>query len=355
MPEGNWQFYLNGADTWEAMLNDCTAAKKTIELEHFIFTPDSVGLKFFDLFIKKAGEGVKIRLLCDSAGSFRFFNSSYPEAMRHHNIDVRFYNPLSPWRINNFTSWIFRDHRKILIIDSETAYTGGVGIEARMKDWRDTNVRVTGPEVREISRAFEQMWLAVTAKRRFHFKRVKNSNTNFLINSPRFRQRIFYHTFIKTVRRAKNYVYLTTPYFVPNQHLLFILRRLAKRGVDVRLLLPERSDHDMVDAAAASYFDLLLRRGVRIFKYQGGLLHTKTAVIDDGWASIGSSNLDNLSFVFNHEANLITTATSFVSQLKNHFLNDLLTSSEIKLEQWRRRPWHQKFFEYLTWPFHGIL
>jgi len=357
MQETNWKFYLNSEDAWEAMLADCAVAKISIDFEQFIFVNDEVGKKFFDVFISKVKEGVKVRLLCDSAGSYSLYNSVFANELQKQGIEIRFFNPISPWRLKNFTSWFFRDHKKILIVDSEIGYTGGVGIDKKLEGWRDAQVRVVGPVVLEMSQAFEKMWEIVDFGRFIKFKnnRTKEGDFHFHTNSPHFRQRFFYRRLNDAIRQAKEYVYLTTPYFVPSQHFFLILRRAVKRGVDVRIIIPEKSDHPLVDAAGRSYFGLALKWGIKIYRLKNGMLHTKIAIIDDKWASVGSANLDNLSLLFNYEANLISEDRMFVGELKNHFINDLLVAEDLVGEEWRNRSIWQKFVELLTWPFHTIL
>ena len=357
MNDTSWKFYTNTEEAWQAMLLAIHEAKNSIDLEQFIFSNDEIGSKFIELIKMKADEGVKVRLLLDSAGSYGFYNSQIIEELKRANIEVSFYNPISPWRLHNITSWYWRNHRKLLIIDNEIAFTGGVGIEYVMKDWRDTEVRLTGQVVFEMSYIFNRMWQITSEGRfkRFRLDRWQENEFRFWTNSPHFRQRFYYRRLIKAIKRAKKYVYLTTPYFIPNQHLLFVLSRAAMNKVDVRLITPEHSDHHFVDHARNSYYTLALKAGVKIYHYKNQVLHAKTVVIDDNWSSVGSANLDNLSLLFNYEANLISTNQQFVGELKEHFVNDLLNSEELTKSSWSNRSTWYKFMELLTWPFHGLM
>lgn len=357
MSDHSWQFYLKSEHAWEAMLRDCEQAKVSIDFEQFIFNYDEIGRRFYQLFINKAAQGVSVRLILDAGGSYAFYNSFYHRELVRQGVVVQFFNPIKPWRINNFTSWFFRNHRKILIIDSSIGYAGGVGVEERMRQWRDTHLKISGPVVREMSYVFERMWQTIASG---HYQRVRKNNNSqnqfsFLINSPYYRQRHIYHELLKVIRRAKRYIHLVTPYFVPSQRFLNALRRAAKRGVEIKLLLPEQSDHNMVDAAGRSYYGLLLRFGIKIFKFRDRMIHSKIAVVDDLWATIGSLNYDNLSFVYNYEANLITTDQRAVAEIKEQFMADLKGARQLYRQDWLKRSWQQKFFEYLTWPFHWIL
>jgi len=362
MFDTSWQFYLTGESAWEAMLQACTIATKSIDFEQFIFAYDSIGRRFYDAFVEKAKAGVKVRLIIDGGGSYGFYNSKPHRALVKAGVEVIFFSPISPWRINNISSFFFRDHRKLLIVDGEVAFTGGVGIEERMRVWRDTHLSISGPVVAEFSHAFELMWRTINSGRykRFHRNWKTVGDFFLLINSPRFRQRHVYHEYMRRLRRANKYIYLTAPYFVPSQRLFFWLLRKARRGLDVRLLLPDRSDYDMVDAAGRSYYQLLLSAGVKIYHYPGGIkqeemLHVKSAVIDGSWATVGSANLDSLSFVYNYEANLVTTNLGFAGEIREQFMRDLKNAKEISLPDWPRRSTFYKFYELLTWPFHWLL
>jgi cardiolipin synthase len=272
---------------------------------------------------------------------------------------------VSPWRLHNFTSWFFRDHKKMLIIDNQVAHTGGIGIHQLMSTWRDTNVRLTGYIVTEFERLFAKT-LEIARKKRFVV--VQNSTVNgsdfqFLISSPflrnlrsfKYRKRYLRDMYIQKIENATSYAYFTTPYFVPDFKFFHVLQKAAKRGIDVRILLPITSDFLSLDLAAASYFGLALAAGIKVFRYKPGLVHAKTAVIDDTWATIGSANLDNLSFWFCYEANVISNNFEFNRQLKQQFLSDLENSEEVKPFAWGNRPWRQKILELLTWPAHNFM
>lgn len=361
-----WQIFLHAHDAWEQMLADCRAAQVSIDLEQYIFEYDTIGKQFADILERKAREGVHVRLLCDAAGSFNFFNSVHAHRLAASGIEVLFFNPIKPWRINTYVSWFFRDHRKLLIIDSHIGHIGGVGIHRRMERWRDTQVRIAGSVVHELEQAFDQMWNRTLEERFFRFsepsfdtdtRRGRSPAKHFyvLTNSPRFRQRFIYHSLIDAIRNAQSVIYLTAPYFIPDLRLTRVLRLAARRGVDVRLIIPDASDHPIVDRAAQSYFGVMLKAGVRIYLYRDHVLHAKTVIIDDGWASVGSANLDNLSLLFNYEVNLVGTNRAFVSQLREHFIADLRQSREVMFADWKNRSWIRKVLEAITWPIHKFL
>jgi cardiolipin synthase A/B len=350
-------FYRDSKSTWEAMLADIERATVSIDFERYIFVCDTIGQRFIDAFIRKAKQGVKIRILCDMVGSLGFYLSQIPVELSRIGIQVQFFNPISLWRIGNFSANLFRDHRKLLIIDGNVGYIGGIGMQDHMADWRDTEVRIEGGFALHMRELFESMWHS-TLKRRF----IKPKRLNVFVkhyelvtNAPHFRQRFIYRSFISAIRNAKRYIYLTTPYFVPDLKFLRVLRLAAKRGVDVRLLVPEYADHYFVTSARESYFTLLLKSNIRVYKYHEVMMHTKTAVIDDEWATVGSFNLDSLSFLFNYEANVVSSDREFAAIVKEDFFNDLRNAHEVHYEEWIRRPLLQKLRELLTWPMHKIM
>lgn len=357
MSDISYRFYTRTGDVWEAMLADLAVATTSIDFERYIFCADQIGQRFIDVLKRKAKEGVKIRMLCDMVGSFGFYRSSVVKELEAVGIEVKFFNPISPWRITNITSHFFRDHRKLLIIDNKIGYVGGTGVDQKTAEWRDTEVRFEGEIALEFTRLFEWLWKSTLRQKFIRFKKttlyVKHFDT--LINSPRFRQRYIYRTLVNTMRAATRSVYITTPYFIPDLRILRVLRILAKRGVDVRILVPEHSDYSFIDNSTKSYFSLVLRSGVRIYLYKPNMLHTKSVVIDDEWGTVGTFNFDTLSFRYNFEVNVVSTKQDFVATLKDHFINDLLSSSELTKSAWAERPLVQKIKEFITWPFHGLL
>ena len=358
----NWKFYLQPEELWEAMLADFEEAKVSIDCEQYIFNIDDTGRRFIDCLIKKAKEGVRVRLLLDAMGSCYLFVSLYPKELAAAGIEVAFFNPVSPWRVYNATSWFLRDHRKISVIDSRVGYTGGAAIDSAQRGWRDTNVRVEGMVVKEMEEAFIRLWEKTKNGRAPKIKRNTTKAIesaveplHFLTNAPRFREREVYHYLLRAIRRAERYVYLTTPYFVPSVRLFAGLIRAAKRRVDVRILVPEVSDVRTVDVAAGSYFTIALKSRVKIFRYKNRVLHAKTSVIDDAQATVGSTNLDNISLLFNYEGDVWGGAPQFVEEVKSRFLADIKNAEELTLENWSRRPLRRKVLEALSWPIHELL
>ena len=179
MPDFDWKLYLNTPEAWEAMYADCEKAKESIDCEMWILAVDEIGRRFIDLFVKKSLAGVRVRLLLDMVGSYSFYISSLPEELQRSGIEVRFFNPVSPWRITNFTSNFFRMHHKLLVIDHQIVYTGGINIRDDMKSWRDSNVRLTGELAEEASFIFARAWRIVEQGKFLSFKKPSIYVKNF--------------------------------------------------------------------------------------------------------------------------------------------------------------------------------
>ncbi len=358
MPENSCKIYASTEETWEAMLEACERAEVSIDIEQYIFTNDEIGARFLEIFKRKAREGVRIRLLIDTAGSYAFYQSSVPSELRKLGIEVRFFNIISPWRIHNFFSWFFRNHKKTLVVDGRVGFTGGTGIGYHMRSWRDTNGRVEGEVVREMTDCFLEMWELANDRdllSRLRKWRSYREKVDFVTNSPYFKKRFLYHTLLRELLRAKKSIFLTTPYLIPDRRLIRTLRKAVKRGVEIKIIVPEVLDVLIVATASNSSFEELLKAGVRIFRYQPRILHAKTAVVDEEWATYGSFNLDSLSFRYNYEANIVTYDPYSASEIQKHFLADIKESREVLLSEWKRRPLVRKVQEFFVAPFRGFL
>jgi len=357
-----WQLYSSSQEAWGAMLSAINKAEHTIDIEQYIFTTDETGQRFIAALLAARQRGVKVRILCDSVGSEGMVFDDFDEQpLLDAGIEIVFFSPArfwNLWKIFRFSLWLLRDHSKILIIDGHTGFTGGVGIRADMVSWRDSHVCITGPVVSAMVEAFERMWQQVSRGRRIigGFSRfVPDSAFQFVMNFPKPHQRYIYYAFLAAIKSAQKYIYLTTPYFIPTRRFSRALKKAVARGVDVRLIVPRYNDHQIVDLASRSYYTVALRAGIRIFRYAPSMIHGKIAVIDDCWASVGSANLDNLSFLLNYEGNLFSTDATFVGETCAQFEELLGESPEVLLGEWKKRPFHQKFLEALTWPFHRLL
>ncbi len=361
MKETHWKLYADSQETWQAMLDACASATKSIELEQFIFVDDTVGKQFIDVCSARAQAGVKVRFLWDAAGSFSFFGSTLADELAKKGIELVFFKTLIPgfFKLSNYRSWFFRDHRRTLVVDGRIGFTGGIGVWEKMRTWRDMHVRIEGPVVTDMQKSFERMWARAKeikiprAEKKLRKREVKERLRNaaeflYETSSPLPRRRFIYVRLIEAIQSARKSIYITNPYFVPTKRLLRVLCLAAHRGVDVKIIIPEFSDHPVVDLAARSYFHRLLKAGVKMHTFQGSMIHSKTIVIDEEWSSIGTQNLDRISLLYNFEANIISTNKWFAAELIEHFWKDLSESREVSREAWEKRIFLMKVPEFLV-------
>lgn len=353
----NWTIYRDSSVAWKEMLAACKSAQETIDLEQFIFIPDEIGKQFLDVCIAKAQQGVRVRLLWDAAGSFSFFGSNMIEDLKKKGVHLRFFKALIPRNAWNHRFWFFRDHRRSLIIDGKIAFTGSASIWEETLDWTETHIQVNGPIVFSISETFEQMWKRSGVKTYRWNKQPPRiyGDIAYVTNSPIRKMRFLYKEIYDAFNKAEKSISITTPYFCPDRTMLRQLLKACKRGVVVKLLLPEQSDHFFVDLGAYSFFNRLLKAGVRIYFYEKGMIHSKSILVDGNWATTGTLNFDNVSLRYNFEANIVTTNTLLIQDLQSIFETDLAESKEITLTSWKSRPLIQKLFEYLVIPFRPLL
>jgi cardiolipin synthase len=351
MPENEtkWKIYGENGDAWLSMLHDCASATESISLEQFIFTTDDFGQRLIDICAERAAKGVKVRFLWDAAGSFTFSGSNIADDLKQKGIELVFWKTLIPsyFKMPDFRSWFLRNHRRTLVIDGKIGYTGSICVRDRMKNWRDINVRLEGTVVPEMQNAFEIMWERAKHKKTRKRYSARDRAFKYITNNPTPGRRNAYVALLKALRQARRYVYITSPYFVPTHRLAHAIRLAAQRGADVRIIIPEFSDHFAVDLGARSFFSSLLESGVKIFLYRGNMIHSKAVVIDDAWSSVGTMNLDQISLLYNYEANVVSTDSKFAEELASHFVHDLKDSNEVLRDEWEKRFFLEKIPEWL--------
>lgn len=359
VPEHRYQFYLHAHEAWEAIYQACAAAEVSIVFEHFIFVDDESGRPFIDLFKAKARAGVKIRMILDALGSSQAWPGALVAELTAAGIEVEIFNTLIPGTVRYLRTWYFRDHRKIVVVDSRVAFTGGVCFQEHMRYWRDTCGRIEGPVVGEVEAAFDRMWRRAQKKRprqRETYQRLAPGRPFvFLTHQPLPRRRFLYYEFLTRIRRAQRSIRLTTPYFVPNHKLARALGRAARRGVAVSLLIPAQSDQPLIDLAAQTYFTRLLRDGVKIYRGAGVFNHTKAGTVDDEWGTLGSLNLDFASLRYNFEANLLTTDPGFIAALDQQFAADCAEAQTVNFADWQKRSYYRQLLELLVRPLRFLL
>src|SRR3989344_3961255 len=350
----DWQFFLRAEEAWQSMKEASQRAKEEILCEQYIISDDDVGKEFIEILIKKAKKGVNVQIIVDMVGaavSGFFFGAALLKRMEDAGIKLSFWNPLRLWRLDTGFSLFFRNHRKLLVVDNDIGFVGGVGFRKDMREWRDTHLKVVGPVVPEMRNAFFEMW-ALANERKF-FKRLKKRKHftrgfQFVTNSPSVNRRFLYEIIAHEFGAAQKRIFLTTPYFIPDRKMSRRLRLAASRGVDVQILLPKVSNHIWADLAGRRSFTKLLQAGVKIYAYENHLLHAKTFAVDHHFASVGSFNFDSLSFNFNYEANVVSHNPLFVDQVAAYFEEDKKDAVLIKIEEWQHRSFEEKTLEFLA-------
>jgi len=350
----------NGPATYQAMFAAIREAKDHINLETYIFDDDEAGKQFSDLLLERQAAGVQVNVIHDSVGAI-MTPKTFFDRLRNGGIRVLEFNPVNPlagdkkaWLLNN------RDHRRQLVIDGRIAFTGGINISdtyssapsarrAQKKDkaagWRDTHIRIEGPVVAEFQKLFMATWARqkgapLAAKNYFPELKAQGDEIVRAIGStPDDPQNLIYLTLMSAISQAELEVHLTIAYFAPDPQLLKALTDAARRGVEVKLVLPSHSDSGPIFHLGRSHYTELLRGGVKIFERRGALMHAKTASIDGVWSTIGSTNLDWRSFLHNDEINAVILGRGFAAQMEAMFAADLAESDAIALEQWQRRSW----------------
>jgi cardiolipin synthase len=372
------QLLQDGPATYQAMFAAIDAAADHINMETYILNDDDVGQRFAQALIAKQQQGVQVNLIRDSVGTLDTPTSFFQE-LADSGIHVLEFNPINPlttrkeWALNQ------RDHRKLLIVDGSTAFLGGINISSvysggsfskrlRLKPesgpdgslaWRDTDLQLRGPVVAEFQKLFIAAWESqrgapLAEKNYFPPPKIAGRQVVRAIgSSPDEPFSLIYVTLLSAISSAETSVQLTNAYFVPDPQLLDALEAAARRGVGVSLILPSQTDSWLVFHAGRGYYERLLRAGVKIFERRGVILHSKTALIDGVWATVGSTNLDWRSFLHNHELNAVVLGSEFGKQVQAMFARDLAASDEISLEQWRQRglgprlkEWFARVWEY---------
>lgn len=347
----SWRFLLSPHEAWDAMYEDCAKATQSIEFEQYIIENDSVGQRFMQLFIDKAAQGVKVYVIADRFGSAGFYKTEFVRKLRQMGGQFYFYNVISHWDIFRPWRWFPRTHIKTLLIDSQIAYVGGVCLAEHMQDWRDTQLRIEGPVVEQVRAAFD-LAAGKTKHKWFvwHQRKIEFSDQEFvyLQNYPLRSSFVIYRELVKAISEAKHSIYISSPFFAPNRRFRRLLHQAAQAGLDVRLLVPEHSDVPFADWVCLSYARQFLENGGRIFRYKDTVLHNKTVVVDNNWATVGSTNMDILSFFRNRESNLVIRNRLAVAELQNHFFTDLKHSEELTVEGLADEAWWKFFIGHIA-------
>lgn len=348
------EVFSDGKKIFESIFESIRNAHDHIHIEFFIFEDDKISNQLRELLIQKAKEGVRVRMIYDYLGSFHL-SKKYLQSLRDAGVYAKPFLPLR-FRIRR-TKINYRNHRKIIVVDGKIGYTGGVNIADRyiygnnLGVWRDTMVKIQGSGVHGIQKQFLIDWYFVdrkliTDKKYFPTPlEFDNNVVQFVTSGPDTDWANIMQGICAAIFSAQKYVYIHTPYFMPNDLVSGCMQMAALSGTEIRLILPEKSDAPLSDYSSSTYLGEMLDAGVRVFKYQKGVLHSKAIVIDDFLSIVGSTNFDDRSFEQNFEANAFIYDEETAFQLKELFVNDLEFCKELTKEEWYNRPRSQKLKE----------
>jgi cardiolipin synthase len=369
MTSGNRLALLeNGDAIFPAMLAAIASARKTVNFEAYIFWSGEVGTRFRDAFAERALHGVAVRVLLDAVGSSRGrLKASDVDLMRRAGCHVEFFHSTKPW-----TVWVFnhRNHRRVLVVDGTLGFTGGAGFADEWRGnadspqhWRDTQVRVEGPAVRGLQRAFQENWSEVTGEALVgdeFFPALPapgSSSVAVVPSSPLAAMSGAGRVYAISLAAAAKEIWIANSYFLPDDATSGLFVAAVKRGVDVRVIVPsdEQNDVPATKAAGRSSVGPLLDGGVKIYEYQPTMFHLKTMVVDGIFSTVGSANFDDRSFHLNEEINLFVYDTDFAGLMKERYERDLLRCRPYTHAMWKQRSLKKRVTEWLVRPIRSEL
>lgn len=352
------EILVNGENKFRPLKSDLTGARYHIHLEYFVVHDDALGMEILDILCAKAGDGLDVRLIYDDVGSK--LSNKTKQKLTASGVQ---HFPFMPVLYPRFTGKLnYRDHRKIVVIDGETGYVGGINLRKKYDNsfqdneryWRDTHLRITGPAVGALQASFILCWDFVSGSE------IKLSDVYFpdsgttgnkpvavqiAASGPDTDWENIMEAMFTAISGAEEYIYITTPYLIPNEAILTALTTAGRSGIDVRILIPYTSDSLAAQFATDSYIEQLVQSKVRIYRYRKGFIHSKTMVIDDHFSSVGTANLDYRSFSINFEINALLYSDTKASEMKAIFLDDLTEAVEVDPEIWMERGLKRKLQE----------
>jgi cardiolipin synthase len=339
---------LNGDEAFPAMLAAIRSARKSVDLESYIFVSGEIATAFADALAERARAGVPVHVIVDWLGSKKI-DEKLVDRMKSAGVQLVKYRPLRWYTLDRFNN---RTHRKLLIVDGRVAFTGGIGIDemyrghAQDKEhWRDSQFRIEGPAVAEMQAVFLDNWLETDhplLDGPAYFPPLDSVGPELaqaVLSSPGGGTENLRLMFMLAIASAERSILISNAYFVPNTLAVEMLVSARKRGVDVEIIVPGPvNDAKLVERASRAKWGPLLEAGVKIYEYQPTMFHTKVTVVDDYWVSVGSTNFDNRSFRLNDEANLNVLDDAFGREQSEVFVRDRARARQVTLEEWRRRP-----------------
>jgi cardiolipin synthase len=356
---------LNGDETFPAMLAEIKNAKRSITFAQYLYEDGPIAYQLAEAFAERCREGVAGHILLDSHGSSKA-PPEIPKVMREAGCHVEYFRRVDapqvifPWKLLRYN---YRNHRRVLVIDGRMGFTGGYGISAawmgdgRTADhWRETNVRIQGPAVQHLQGGFVDSWLEATGillGGEAYFPRLQPRGKVFaqiVKSSPVGGSFQNYMLFLLSIAAARKSILISNPYFLPDDRIIEALINAVKRGVQVIVLVPAKIDHPITYRASRSGYGRLLLGGIQIYEYLPALLHSKTMVVDDIWATVGSTNIDNRSFALNEELNITVYDRALAQRLEQIFNDDVKHSRKVSYEDWRSRGLAERIYEFFAFP-----
>lgn len=352
------ELLINGEEKFPKVFDIIRQAKHHIHLEYYIYENDDIGNQLANLLIEKSGQGVIVRLLYDGFGSGKIGKRLLTK-LREGGVQV---TPVNKIRFRLLANRVnYRDHRKIIIVDGEHVFSGGINISDRYINagsgdyWRDTHLYLNGNAAAQFQYLFLTGWFFSTRQKipniREYFSFDENGTDGSYVqvvgSGPDVKPFIMLST-TSSIYEARKRIYITTPYFIPVESVLNAIKTQSQAGIDVRILVPEKGDSALVNIAAYSFYEELLRNGVRVYLYKKGFIHAKTIIVDDVFSSVGTANMDVRSQELNFEVNTHIYDREINRKLCNIFMVDLNDSTEIVYDEWRERPKIKVFFEHLA-------
>ena len=353
------EIFVDGKAKFDALLKDIAEAEDHVHLIYYIIRNDALGQRVRDALVKKAKEGVKVKLLYDAMGSRRLSKKFFKELTEAGGEVSVFF----PAKVPLFNSKInFRNHRKLAIIDGKIGYIGGfnigdeyLGLDEKFGYWRDTHLKVKGKAVYAMQTRFILDWNQASTqkinydKRYFPEMRFPGVTDMQIVSSgPDSEWEQIKYGYIKMINSAKEYIYIQTPYFIPDDSLLDALKIAALSGIDVRLMIPNKPDHMFVYWATFSHVGELLKTGAKVYIYENGFIHAKALIVDGKIATVGTANIDVRSFKLNFEVNAFLYGREIAGQLEEIFHEDMLYSRELTLRIYQERPLYIRFKESIS-------
>lgn len=340
----------DGADTFDAIKRELRKAKTFIHLEYYIFDMDKLGREIAAILMEKARQGVEVRVIYDDVGSWGL-STRFLRRMRDAGVDARCFMPVAfPWLTSKIN---YRNHRKIIVIDGEVGFTGGINIAQRYIDgtkdgiWRDTHLMIEGEAVSSLNVIFITDWNFVSGQKlRDPDKYFPPSSVDIespvqiASSGPDTDWASIMQAFFAAIAKAKEYIYISTPYFLPNQAVLTAIKVASLSGIKVKLLIPNKPDSMVVHWATRSYVKELLDAKVEVYLYKKGFNHSKLIMIDGVFSSVGTANMDIRSFEDNFEVSAILYDSNITKQLEDTFLEDIGDSVQVIKEEWEKRPYY---------------